>query len=83
MSFRAVALHGLTFCPSPAGFCTAKGDLISSILYPKPVSFKFYKDAVKFVLFLAVLGTSEHGGMAGSSQTPLKWLNSLFVCFAL
>ncbi|XP_040389701.1 polyamine-transporting ATPase 13A2 isoform X4 [Cygnus olor] len=37
------------------GFCTAKGDLISSILYPKPVSFKFYKDSVKFVLFLAVL----------------------------
>ncbi|XP_067167335.1 polyamine-transporting ATPase 13A2 isoform X3 [Apteryx mantelli] len=37
------------------GFCTAKGDLISSILYPKPVSFKFYKDAMKFVLFLAVL----------------------------
>ncbi|XP_009869715.1 PREDICTED: LOW QUALITY PROTEIN: probable cation-transporting ATPase 13A2, partial [Apaloderma vittatum] len=37
------------------GFCTAKGDLISSILYPKPVSFKFYEDAVKFVLFLAVL----------------------------
>ncbi|XP_077168566.1 polyamine-transporting ATPase 13A2 isoform X2 [Paroedura picta] len=37
------------------GFCTAKGDLISSILYPKPVNFKFYKDAVKFVLFLAIL----------------------------
>ncbi|NXH54570.1 AT132 ATPase, partial [Rhabdornis inornatus] len=37
------------------GFCTAKGDLISSILYPKPVSFRFYKDAVKFVLFLAIL----------------------------
>ncbi|XP_025059474.1 cation-transporting ATPase 13A2 isoform X3 [Alligator sinensis] len=37
------------------GFCTAKGDLISSILYPKPLSFKFYKDAMKFVLFLAVL----------------------------
>ncbi|XP_051493464.1 polyamine-transporting ATPase 13A2 isoform X1 [Apus apus] len=37
------------------GFCTAKGDLISSILYPKPVSFKFYKDAVKFVLFLSIL----------------------------
>lgn len=41
--------------PSP-GFCTEKGDLISSILYPKPVNFKFYKDAMKFVLFLAVLG---------------------------
>ncbi|KAL8198248.1 UNVERIFIED_CONTAM: hypothetical protein K2H54_002622, partial [Gekko kuhli] len=39
------------------GFCTAKGDLISSILYPKPVNFKFYKDAVKFVLFLAILAT--------------------------
>ncbi|NXH83109.1 AT132 ATPase, partial [Edolisoma coerulescens] len=37
------------------GFCTAKGDLISSILYPKPVSFKFYRDAMRFVLFLAVL----------------------------
>lgn len=47
-------------CPlSSPGFCTAKGDLISSILYPKPLSFKFYKDAMKFVLFLAVLGRSE------------------------
>ncbi|NXC61782.1 AT132 ATPase, partial [Aleadryas rufinucha] len=44
------------------GFCTAKGDLISSILYPKPVSFKFYKDAVKFVLFLAMLGGIHRGG---------------------
>ncbi|XP_054857789.1 polyamine-transporting ATPase 13A2 isoform X2 [Eublepharis macularius] len=37
------------------GFCTAKGDLVSSILYPRPVNFKFYKDAAKFVLFLAAL----------------------------
>ncbi|XP_053137543.1 polyamine-transporting ATPase 13A2 isoform X2 [Hemicordylus capensis] len=37
------------------GFCTAKGDLISSILYPKAINFRFYKDAAKFVLFLAVL----------------------------
>lgn len=37
------------------GFYTEKGDLISSILYPKPVGFRFYKDAMKFVLFLAVL----------------------------
>lgn len=54
-------------CSYPIGFCTAKGDLISSILYPKPVTFKFYKDAVKFVLFLAVLGK---GGIAWSSRTP-------------
>ncbi|XP_069467226.1 polyamine-transporting ATPase 13A2 isoform X2 [Ambystoma mexicanum] len=42
------------------GFCTAKGDLVSSILYPQPVGFKFYKDAISFVLFmviLAVMGT--------------------------
>ncbi|XP_041061868.1 cation-transporting ATPase 13A2 isoform X2 [Carcharodon carcharias] len=37
------------------GFSTAKGELISSILYPKPLGFKFYKDAVKFIIFLAVL----------------------------
>ncbi|XP_043917761.1 polyamine-transporting ATPase 13A2 isoform X2 [Protopterus annectens] len=37
------------------GFYTEKGDLISSILYPKPIGFRFYKDAMKFVLFLAVL----------------------------
>ncbi|XP_028849231.1 polyamine-transporting ATPase 13A2 isoform X2 [Denticeps clupeoides] len=42
------------------GFFTAKGDLISSILYPKPISFRFYKDAMKFLLFLgfvALMGT--------------------------
>nr|XP_020637678.1 probable cation-transporting ATPase 13A2 isoform X3 [Pogona vitticeps] len=37
------------------GFFTAKGDLISSMLFPKPVHFKFYKDAGKFVAFLAIL----------------------------
>ncbi|XP_038629076.1 cation-transporting ATPase 13A2 isoform X2 [Scyliorhinus canicula] len=37
------------------GFCTAKGELTSSILYSKPLGFKFYKDAVKFICFLVVL----------------------------
>ncbi|GAA6107235.1 cation-transporting ATPase 13A2 isoform X1 [Tachysurus ichikawai] len=37
------------------GFFTAKGDLISSILYPQPVNFRFYADAIKFLLFLGVL----------------------------
>nr|XP_033777807.1 cation-transporting ATPase 13A2 isoform X5 [Geotrypetes seraphini] len=37
------------------GFCTAKGNLISSILYPKPVGFKFYRDAITFVLFLGII----------------------------
>ncbi|XP_075046542.1 polyamine-transporting ATPase 13A2 isoform X2 [Mixophyes fleayi] len=42
------------------GFCSVKGNLISSILHPKPVRFKFYRDALLFVLVLAVfaiLGT--------------------------
>ncbi|XP_067423675.1 polyamine-transporting ATPase 13A2 isoform X2 [Emydura macquarii macquarii] len=57
------------------GFCTAKGDLISSILYPKPVSFRFYKDAVKFVLFLAALaliGTIYSLIILIKNQVPLK-----------
>uniref|UniRef100_A0A668ABV8 ATPase cation transporting 13A2 n=1 Tax=Myripristis murdjan TaxID=586833 RepID=A0A668ABV8_9TELE len=42
------------------GFFTAKGDLISSILYPQPINFRFYRDAAKFLLFLgfvALIGT--------------------------
>lgn len=42
------------------GFSTAKGDLVSSILYPQPINFRFYKDATKFLLFLggvALIGT--------------------------
>lgn len=34
------------------GFSTAKGELVRSILYPKPMGFKFYKDSVKFILVL-------------------------------
>ncbi|XP_036601114.1 polyamine-transporting ATPase 13A2 isoform X3 [Trichosurus vulpecula] len=37
------------------GFCTAKGDLVSSILHPKPINFRFYRDALKFVFFLFIL----------------------------
>ncbi|XP_061456915.1 polyamine-transporting ATPase 13A2 isoform X2 [Rhineura floridana] len=43
------------------GFHTAKGDLISSILHPKPLSFRFYKDAWKFVGFLMVLAAIGTG----------------------
>ena len=34
------------------GFSTSKGDLVRSILYPKPFGFKFYQDSMKFILFL-------------------------------
>lgn len=39
-----------------AGFNTAKGDLVRSILYPKPVNFKLYRDAFKFIVGLSAIG---------------------------
>lgn len=41
------------------GYLTSKGELVRSILFPKPMGFKFYADSIKFVLMLfgtAVLG---------------------------
>ena len=35
------------------GFSTSKGELVRSILYPKPVDHKFNKDAGAFLLVLA------------------------------
>uniref|UniRef100_A0A2K5CJI0 ATPase cation transporting 13A2 n=1 Tax=Aotus nancymaae TaxID=37293 RepID=A0A2K5CJI0_AOTNA len=40
---------------TPPGFCTAKGGLVSSILHPRPINFKFYKHSMKFVSALSVL----------------------------
>ncbi|KAL8587281.1 hypothetical protein ACOMHN_045528 [Nucella lapillus] len=39
------------------GYCTAKGELVTAILYPKPLDFKFYQDSVKFIMFLAVMAS--------------------------
>jgi P-type E1-E2 ATPase len=39
------------------GFNTLKGQLIHSILYPKQLPFKFYKDAIRFVTILFALAT--------------------------
>ena len=36
-------------------FWTAKGALVRSILFPKPLDVKLWKDAIKFVLALAVI----------------------------
>ncbi|KAM4040345.1 putative cation-transporting ATPase 13A4 isoform 2-T2 [Anomaloglossus baeobatrachus] len=41
------------------GFNTAKGDMVRSILYPKPMNFKLYQDASRFLMCLiaiAVIG---------------------------
>nr|XP_019578729.1 PREDICTED: probable cation-transporting ATPase 13A4 isoform X2 [Rhinolophus sinicus] len=51
-------------CSGPAravvlqtGFNTAKGDLVRSILYPKPMNFKLYRDAIRFLLCLVGIAT--------------------------
>ena len=31
------------------GFTTAKGELIRSIMFPKPMDFKFYRDSIRFI----------------------------------
>jgi cation-transporting ATPase 13A3/4/5 len=41
------------------GFSTAKGDLIRSILFPRPTRFKFYRDSMRFIgvlLCIALIG---------------------------
>ncbi|XP_042699786.1 polyamine-transporting ATPase 13A3 isoform X1 [Chrysemys picta bellii] len=37
------------------GFSTSKGQLVRSILYPKPTDFKLYRDAYMFLLFLVLV----------------------------
>mmetsp|Transcript_10310 Transcript_10310/g.10247 ORF Transcript_10310/g.10247 Transcript_10310/m.10247 type:complete len:682 (+) Transcript_10310:827-2872(+) len=38
------------------GFSTAKGELVRSILFPKPNRFNFYVDSFKFVGFMGLIG---------------------------
>ncbi|XP_069473521.1 probable cation-transporting ATPase 13A4 isoform X2 [Ambystoma mexicanum] len=38
------------------GFNTAKGDLVRSILYPRPMNFKLHRDTIRFFLFLGGIG---------------------------
>ncbi|KAM9855577.1 polyamine-transporting ATPase 13A2 isoform 2-T3 [Aulostomus maculatus] len=57
------------------GFFTAKGNLVSSILYPQPTNFRFYQDAVKFLLilgFVALIGTIYSSVVL--SKTHATWM---------
>ncbi|XP_058408988.1 polyamine-transporting ATPase 13A2 isoform X3 [Diceros bicornis minor] len=59
---------------SLTGFCTAKGGLVSSILHPRPINFKFYKHSLKFVAalsVLALLGTIYSIFVLHRNQVPL------------
>ncbi|KAN0061381.1 hypothetical protein ACQY0O_006228 [Thecaphora frezii] len=37
------------------GFSTAKGSLVRQMLFPRPISFKFYRDAFWFIFYLLVI----------------------------
>ncbi len=39
------------------GYSTAKGELVRSILFPKPVDLQFYADSMRFVIVSFCLGT--------------------------
>ncbi|XP_078615049.1 polyamine-transporting ATPase 13A3-like isoform X2 [Branchiostoma floridae x Branchiostoma japonicum] len=57
------------------GFVTAKGELVRSILFPKPMGFKFYQDAMRFLAVLAglaVIGFSYSVYMMISFKAPVK-----------
>lgn len=40
------------------GFNTTKGALVRSMLFPKPVGFKFYRDSMRFIAVLASLAVA-------------------------
>ncbi|XP_062316016.1 cation-transporting ATPase 13A2 isoform X1 [Osmerus eperlanus] len=70
--------RGVIAVVTNTGFFTAKGDLISSILYPQPINFHFYKDASKFLLILgivALMGTIYSSVVL--SRTNAKWWECL------
>jgi cation-transporting P-type ATPase 13A2 len=35
------------------GFTTTKGALVRSMLFPKPIGFKFYRDSIRFIMVLS------------------------------
>ncbi|EJD52718.1 Ca-transporting ATPase [Auricularia subglabra TFB-10046 SS5] len=48
------------------GFNTTKGALVRSMLFPKPMGFKFYRDSMRFIVVLA--GIAGLGFMASAVQ---------------
>ncbi|KAG8936983.1 hypothetical protein FRC02_009120 [Tulasnella sp. 418] len=61
------------------GFNTTKGALVRSMLYPKPMGFKFYRDSMRFISFLA--GLAGLGFLASAVQfvkLGVKW-HTIFI----
>lgn len=56
---------------------TAKGEMVRSILYPKPVDFKFTQDAFKWVgvlLFIALIGMGYTITLLVLRGEDIKWI---------
>lgn len=51
--------QNLKWYMSSSGFFTAKGNLVSSIMYPQPTNFRFYQDAAKFLFILGLVGKTD------------------------
>ncbi|XP_042227487.1 polyamine-transporting ATPase 13A2-like isoform X1 [Homarus americanus] len=52
------------------GFSTVRGELVRSILFPKPMDFHFYNDFLKLLLIFLVLG------VAAMSWSFQKWIKA-------
>jgi cation-transporting ATPase 13A3/4/5 len=61
------------------GFSTAKGALVRSMLFPKPNSFKFYRDSFRFIGVLSVIGKvkKEKEGEDDKEEGKKKKSNTL------
>ncbi|ODV58141.1 putative acid anhydride hydrolase ASCRUDRAFT_22644, partial [Ascoidea rubescens DSM 1968] len=64
------------------GFSTTKGSLLRSMLFPKPVDFKFYKDSFKYIGFMCVIAligfaTSIANFIKMDIDTKTIWLRAL------
>ena len=67
--YKISKCHRILCCFFCVGFSTSKGELVRSILFPKPFGFKFYQDAMKFIGFLAFMSLL---GMAYSVRTLIQ-----------
>ncbi|XP_075427182.1 putative cation-transporting ATPase 13A5 isoform X2 [Ascaphus truei] len=71
------------------GFNTAKGDLVRSILYPKPVNFKLHRDAIRFLMVLVgmsmigVIYTACVFAMSGASARDTVLYSLLIVTVSI